>query len=168
MCWVMTVVHRWSVATCKLGYCPGDLLLFAQLLLVLWFCSANAVWIFFLFGSCWSARVITWYEVTLVKRQWLNSRAYSGPLRQHSCSYPHHNTKAFKANTTPNPGCFRKHHKWNTLGEEDIYSNASDMMWDVLWFGLWNSKLPTSLRWVHVVRIFSYYFLIMVFCSFLT
>jgi len=62
-CWVMTVVHRWSVATCKLGYCPGVLLLFAQLLLVLWFCSANAVWKFFLFGFCWSARDIKWYGV---------------------------------------------------------------------------------------------------------
>jgi hypothetical protein len=31
---VMTVVHRWSVASCKLGYCLGVLLQFAQLLLL--------------------------------------------------------------------------------------------------------------------------------------
>jgi len=37
MCSVTIVVYRWSVASCKLGYCPGVLLLFAQLLLVLRF-----------------------------------------------------------------------------------------------------------------------------------
>jgi len=37
MCSVMTVVHRWLVASCKLGFCLGVLLLFAQLLLVLGF-----------------------------------------------------------------------------------------------------------------------------------
>ena len=37
MCSVMTVVHRWSVASCKLGYCLGVLLLFAEMLLVLGF-----------------------------------------------------------------------------------------------------------------------------------
>ena len=33
MCSVMIVEHRWSVSSCKLGYCLGGLLLFAHLLL---------------------------------------------------------------------------------------------------------------------------------------
>jgi hypothetical protein len=34
---VMTEVNTWSVASCKLGYCLGVLLLFAQMLLVFGF-----------------------------------------------------------------------------------------------------------------------------------
>ena len=43
---VMTVVHRWSVASCKLGYCLGVLLLFAELLLQLGFVQPMQFWNF--------------------------------------------------------------------------------------------------------------------------
>ena len=163
MCSVMIVVHRWSVGSCKLGYCLGVLLLFAQLLLMLGFVQPVQFGNFSCLVSAdqqgvWSDSS----EEAVIKQPclWWTSAAMTLFL-------PPPQYKTFKFNAAPTPEFFT-HHKWNTPAEEEKYSEASDMTWNVHWCGLWSSKHWTSLCWVHVVHIFANYFLIMFLFSFLS